>query len=331
MSEKETVQVFQPHIGWLKFEEGDEVSQSLYKGYFEAKEQVFYRRYLRKGDGFLDAGAHVGLFSVLAGKLVGDSGRVLSFEPDSSSRCLLEENLRMNEINHAEVFPFGLWREEATLLIQREGVGRSSHNFVAEANSDKDGEKVSVYPISEVDAFRSRDDWALLKIDCEGAEPKILEDALSLITKGRIKVALVEFNEHNLRREGASTARLLGQIKEAGVEAYRLSRDGSEIHPVVGEEPIWYENLVLTACPEFVKKRLSEKTVGMDPVIEDILNRAEACDLFKDLQDLETYRKRSEAKEEEVERIRFKLAGVQKELRTIPPIFRRIFRKLRRS
>jgi FkbM family methyltransferase len=41
---------------------------------------------LRPGDVFVDVGAHIGLFSVLAAQLVGRSGRVVAFEPYPESR-----------------------------------------------------------------------------------------------------------------------------------------------------------------------------------------------------------------------------------------------------
>jgi FkbM family methyltransferase len=41
---------------------------------------------LRPGDVFIDIGAHIGLFSVLASHLVGRSGRVVAFEPYPESR-----------------------------------------------------------------------------------------------------------------------------------------------------------------------------------------------------------------------------------------------------
>ena len=44
-------------------------------------EALFLRHFLKPGDGFVDVGAHVGTYSLLAGALVGPSGWVEAFEP----------------------------------------------------------------------------------------------------------------------------------------------------------------------------------------------------------------------------------------------------------
>jgi len=48
---------------------------------------------LRPGDHFLDVGAHVGYFSLLAAELVGPSGRVKSYEPAEDTFSLLAHNV----------------------------------------------------------------------------------------------------------------------------------------------------------------------------------------------------------------------------------------------
>ena len=58
-------EVYVPHIGWLTYEDGDDVAELLNRGWFDYREQAFLWVFLRPGDRFLDCGAHVGLFSVL--------------------------------------------------------------------------------------------------------------------------------------------------------------------------------------------------------------------------------------------------------------------------
>ena len=50
-------------------------------------EMLFLKRYRCPGDGPIDAGANVGVYTLLMAGLVGSSGRVLAFEPaDKASR-----------------------------------------------------------------------------------------------------------------------------------------------------------------------------------------------------------------------------------------------------
>ncbi len=51
------------------------------------------RRYLQKGDVFVDIGAHIGYYSVIAARIVGSAGKVFAFEPEIENyKKILEHN-----------------------------------------------------------------------------------------------------------------------------------------------------------------------------------------------------------------------------------------------
>lgn len=62
-------------------------------GFFEANLTIFLINFLKEGDCFIDVGAHVGYYTVLASKLVGDGGNVHSFEPTPRTFNSLKENI----------------------------------------------------------------------------------------------------------------------------------------------------------------------------------------------------------------------------------------------
>jgi FkbM family methyltransferase len=53
---------------------------------------------LAPGDVFLDIGANIGYFSVLAGRIVGPAGRVVSFEPHPEARSVLQQAVAANDL-----------------------------------------------------------------------------------------------------------------------------------------------------------------------------------------------------------------------------------------
>lgn len=63
---------------------------------------------LRAGDLFVDAGGNIGWFAVVGSKLVGPSGRVLTFEPDPFNVRLLRRNLRLNKCRNVTLHPVAL-------------------------------------------------------------------------------------------------------------------------------------------------------------------------------------------------------------------------------
>ncbi len=71
----------------------EEISVALIlDGYIEGPLTGFLIRHLRPGQFFIDVGAHLGYFSALGAELVGQSGRVLAFEPTPYSYGILERN-----------------------------------------------------------------------------------------------------------------------------------------------------------------------------------------------------------------------------------------------
>src|SRR5437867_7853584 len=94
-------ELYVPHIGWLEYPQQDDVARFLREGWFEYDIQAFLFLYLRDGDAFIDCGAHAGLYSVLAGRLTGPKGCLISIEPNPATYSLLERNLKANHVTWA--------------------------------------------------------------------------------------------------------------------------------------------------------------------------------------------------------------------------------------
>src|SRR3989344_2665787 len=77
------------------------VSESLiYNKTWSKHETKLVSKYLKKGDVFVDVGAHIGYFTLLASKIVGPVGRVYAFEPNTNNFKLLQKNVKRNKLNN---------------------------------------------------------------------------------------------------------------------------------------------------------------------------------------------------------------------------------------
>ena len=54
------------------------------------------QRFLKPGDHFIDVGANIGYFSLLAAAVVGSAGRVSAFEASPITRQALVRNIALN-------------------------------------------------------------------------------------------------------------------------------------------------------------------------------------------------------------------------------------------
>src|SRR5436309_3468193 len=95
-------------------------------GFFEEGLTRIMLALVRSGMTVVDVGAHIGYFSLLAARLVGSSGRVLSLEPTPATRALLLENL--SKYQNVIVRSCAAWNEPTTLRLRDFGGSFSAFN-----------------------------------------------------------------------------------------------------------------------------------------------------------------------------------------------------------
>jgi FkbM family methyltransferase len=145
-------------------------------GLFEPNLTYFISSVLKPGDVFIDVGANIGYFTMLAAKCVGASGKVYAIEASPSTYELLIANLRLNEVKNVEAINMAVTDKECHVRIQSNdtrNIGANSVHVVASAAADS----VVGRPLQEIVApnlGRAR----FIKIDVEGAENLILPSIL---------------------------------------------------------------------------------------------------------------------------------------------------------
>lgn len=147
-------------------------------------------KYLRPGGCFYDAGAHIGYYSLLAARLVGEAGRVVAFEPDPANVHVLQENLSRNGVSNVDVVPAALWSHCGVGTFQRSAAERpdlsSRRGAVVALNGRPPGSGLINMKTLTLDAFAAdRRPPAMIKIDVEGAEIEVLKGAQKLIAQTR--------------------------------------------------------------------------------------------------------------------------------------------------
>lgn len=162
--------------------------------YYEPHVTRALQHYLRPGIVFLDIGANLGYFTLMAATTVGPMGRVIAFEPNPRNRELLTRSLAANDLTNVELYPFAVSdRREVVRLAT--GVHDSNGRVVAAgeggAPTGSDPWLIEAVPLDALLGDLPRLD--LIKMDIEGAEPKALQGMASLLRRHR-PVIVTEFN-----------------------------------------------------------------------------------------------------------------------------------------
>jgi len=185
----------------LKVDPSDHIASSIYYlGAYEAGTVSILKRFLHRGDLFLDVGAHIGFISCVVARFVGDSGFVYAVEPNPETFRILRENIRINDLKNIGALEVALGAE-----VGRARIYKNANKAVASLIRPKDfnedsGEKVTVTTIDTLIENGITRIPTLVKIDVEGFELEVLKGARRLLSSPEAPMLCVEFEQNRGNR-----------------------------------------------------------------------------------------------------------------------------------
>ena len=157
---------------------------------YEPQVTQIVRDLLQPGATFLDIGANIGYFSMLAAACLQNTGRVIAFEPVEQNRELFNLSVQANNFQNIELHPHAVSDSEQTFALDIGG--RNSNSRIISVEQGSGGNpQVTAVPL---DTFlRDLTALDLIKIDIEGAEPLALKGMRALVAKHR-PIIISEFS-----------------------------------------------------------------------------------------------------------------------------------------
>lgn len=190
-----------------------------------------FRELLKPGMTVVDVGAHVGYYTLLAARQVGEVGRVYAFEPHPDNYNMLVRNVENN--GYANVFAIRKAIDsELGCRVLFLGHGTSlTHSLYADKSLRADSIRVET---TTLDAYFVQEGWPridLVKMDIEGAEPAALRGMKELIAHSpRVKL-IVEFGPQHLAAAGVEPSTFIQELQDAGFRI-RLIDDEQGLLPM---------------------------------------------------------------------------------------------------
>jgi len=166
---------------WIRI--NPRTGQEAFLGKCEPLVQRALADYLRPGMTFYDLGANIGFFSLLAARLVGPQGRVISMEPDPEIAARLRENLAQNQFGWADVEQKAAWSSTASVTFSRCDASASPDRGLGRVTTAQSptGASLTVEAISLDDFCSSHPQPDCIKCDVEGAEVEVFRGARNLL------------------------------------------------------------------------------------------------------------------------------------------------------
>jgi FkbM family methyltransferase len=172
---------------------------------------------LRPGMAFVDIGANVGLFSIVAAERVGPSGSVAAFEPNPPIFAKLLENLALNGAVIVSPFNLAVGADNGSATFDSGPQGHSGRAHLAPAGSAR-VEQISGDAFLNLVEPLTGARPTMVKIDVEGAEAMVIGSMRKLLERPRLETVVVEVDGANLSRFGASPTDLYEAMARLGFE-----------------------------------------------------------------------------------------------------------------
>jgi FkbM family methyltransferase len=164
---------------------------NYYCGLHEVAEMAFALHFLRPTEHFLDVGANIGSYTVLASCT---GARVTAVEPIPATYAKLEDNVLINRLVHnVRTCNVGLSGKRDVLCFS---ANLDTVNHVLPVGSDLPAVEVEVLPMDEL---LGDDVPVLIKIDVEGHELSVLQGGQRTLCDARLRAVLMETNQSGTR------------------------------------------------------------------------------------------------------------------------------------
>ena len=182
--------VIVPWVGESKFITGigeTGLTGNIYVGLMEYEDMLFLLHALEPSETFVDVGANIGAYTILASKVVGANS--IAFEPLPKTFNRLKDQIQINRIGPSvDLRNIGIGNAKGELFFTNNG---DTINKVSLAGKVKNTTRVEV---STLDDELVAGLHYFLKIDVEGFEYNVIEGTSKILSTENISAIIIELN-----------------------------------------------------------------------------------------------------------------------------------------
>jgi FkbM family methyltransferase len=228
---------------WLA--EGSALDHKLIYNEFERMETEFVKRLLRRNMTVVDAGAHHGLYTLLASKRVRWDGRVIAVEPSPRECARLEKHLRLNRCSNTDLVACALGEDPGEMdLYLVDGVQDWCNSLRPPAVDEPVRTiRVSVRRLDDVLEKLGVSKVDFLKLDVEGAELSVLYGAMKLLHTESRPAILAEVQDTRTQPWGYAAREIIQFLIRMDYRWFAIAAKGALL-PISCDQETYDANLV---------------------------------------------------------------------------------------
>ena len=201
----------------------------------------FMKAYLKPGDCYLDIGANIGIYSLYAASLVGQSGVVDAFEAGEKTADRLDQQIELNQLKSINVHRVAVCEHNGDTYFESTADDCTAH-ISFDGKNKADQEKVKSVRLD--DYLNPAINYAMGKMDIEGAEILALKGAEKRLTQANPPIWQLELAGYS-KRYGYRSDQVLSFLKKFD---YHCAVYDSAVNKIVFTDKPWesgYQNVLV--------------------------------------------------------------------------------------
>jgi FkbM family methyltransferase len=226
------------------------ITGSIYCGLQEFEEMSYVLHTITSNDLFVDVGANIGAYTILACAVKGARG--FCFEPIPDTYARLRANLRLNDLDERVIsLNMGVSDKEGVLLFTSD---QDTINHVATQDEKHKGNVVRV-DVKTLDSILREETPSIIKIDVEGFETPVLQGAVKTLAQPSLHSIIIELNGSGARY-GFDELNITRLLEAAGFQAYHYRPVERRLVALESLSQLHPGNVIFVRDAESIQQRL---------------------------------------------------------------------------
>ena len=223
-------------------------TQNIYCGLQELEDMAYILHVVTPDDVFVDIGANIGAYTLLACVMKGAKGHAFEPVPETFQRLVF--NLKINDaFDKVEAHNLGL-ADKADELFFTSSLNTTNH-VVTKANSSQDAIRVKVKRLDDILDISP----TIIKIDVEGYETFVLNGMTVSLDNPNLHSVIIELNGSG-RRYGVQDDDIVKKMLAHGFFMYHYLPFERDLRPI--DELPGTGNVLFIRSREFVTARIKQ-------------------------------------------------------------------------
>ena len=209
-----------------------QIALPLFINSYETEEVMLFAAFLKPGMFFVDVGANIGLYTIIADKKLGEHGKIWAFEPSTENYKNLLKNISLNHCKIVNLVNLGLGNKDNQKLTLRLDAGQGDAERYFLHDNKPPPEKVSNIAkqvegeeilLTTIDSFMNRNNNTkvdFIKMDAEGYEYYVLQGAKTILALNPDAVIMLECTELGAKRGGYAQQDVYDLLSELNLNLF---------------------------------------------------------------------------------------------------------------